>query len=541
MVSLQNLNQNSYQPVQQQLSYNNCKVAIKQENNYSPPNNDLLIIQQQGNDQSTINSQYQQTCFIDQVQQQSTNFPNQSVCSIKNESNKFDLNLVNTPPPSPEQQNQLKNHHHNSIQQQHQNVYNTDYRQQSYLNNNNQQWTNGQIIGSNLNNNDFNNTSNKSKVNQSSKQQDKPIVHQYVHLNSIVINSLNINNGLQINNRNNSSLSNQQTTHQVNQQQLTPQQSNNNYQANPLYIYTHQVAHSNHHLNTGNYSTTQAQQPNAQQLINQSNSPSNNISNQINQPCQSNNFYSPSNQIYQRSLEDNSTIHSMTPMNPQHIQQTNQQQAQYYEQINSLPSSEFMNQQLNTLHTSNSQSSNQQSNAQYGTNSTNIQSNQEYNYVNDLINIGQVDELNNNVQYINNQQCSNNQRSSPLTTTYTPNIANVSNLPVKLEQQQNDHGYASLESLVCLPGQMEIDSNNYNPHLINNTINNQLNDNKQIMQMNTNLQTNELPIQAAAVSTTKSRRGRKTRGPKKVTQHHCSFDNCKKVYTKSSHLKAHLR
>ena len=52
--------------------------------------------------------------------------------------------------------------------------------------------------------------------------------------------------------------------------------------------------------------------------------------------------------------------------------------------------------------------------------------------------------------------------------------------------------------------------------------------------------TDRLSLQTTAPTTTK-RKGRRSWGRKRTASHTCTYEGCSKTYTKSSHLKAHLR
>ena len=496
--------QSSIYSSSQQLSY---KAAAKQDTDPYAMNNDLLIQQCTNQSQSNdgLSPQYQQqTRFIDQ-QIQANNY------SVKSDpSTKFDL-MANTPPPSPENQLQKQLQQPNGFQG------SGDYpahTQQSYAAGQSQ-WSNQispnsiaaenqisnqisvQISNRPLDSPSSSNSSTSSSSKKLKSEKQPAIVHQHVHLNNIVINSLSVNNSLQINQQNNVHLQATAPASQLNASSQPVQTSSNSYHCNPLYVYTHknnlslesypaplqsqtQSGHSSNHL--------------AEQVANNPNQANSSMS-QSTTNCSpinrtANGYFSAANSMYLRQLEEEqhllTTVHPM--LNAHHLQTNGTLYP--YEAIGVQPNSAS------------------QFNAQYGSNI------EPHEYSPDDYPVGQLDELNNNCSplSVNSNgsfatQCPSQQRLPNIYNSATPLIKNVS-AGMQVENLPVNFGLAN------------------NASQLNNQINEQ---NAQVSSC--------LPIQAAAVSTTKSRRGRKARGPKKITQHFCNYNNCGKCYSKSSHLK----
>lgn len=513
-----------YPPSSQQLSY---KVATSVKSDSYAMSGDLLIPQQATNQTTGQSnghlspSQYrpQTTQFMDQqAQDQAT-----TTYSVKIEpSAKFDL-MANTPPPSPENLLQKQ------LQQQNSSFTGNDYpaiTQQTYAaghwsNQSNQSSLNSINQAENQISNQINQisvqiagrrpldspsssnspTSSSAKKLKSEKQ--PAIVHQHVHLNNIVINSLSVNNSLQINQQNNVHLQAAAATSaaQLNASSHPVQtaSSNSSYHCNPLYVYTHpnhsslenypaplqalsQSGHSSNHLSS-QMACNQVNQVNSQTSQSANNS----------QPISrtANGYYSPANSMYLRQLEeDQHLLTTVHPMLSAHHLQSNAGQLYPYEMVGAQPNSAG------------------QFNAQYGSNMTV----NEYTPDDYPVTANQLDEptnnslpVNPNCSFLASTQCPNQQR---LPTIYTQ---------------------AAMPLIKNMQNQMDNSSVRFAHNPAAGQPNNQINEQ--------NASSSSLAIQAPVVSTTKSRRGRKARGPKKITQHFCNYNNCGKCYSKSSHLK----
>lgn len=528
--------------VGQQLSY---KAGAVKADPYAM-GNDLLMPQNGANQASTQSNghhspsnhspKYQpQTHFIDQQVQDQANNGHYSMPVKSEPSTKFDL-MANTPPPSPENQKQLQPANGFTgdyppqpsayAVSQWQSAANQSVASQSAANqpssldshqaeNQISNQISVQLAGRPLDSPSSSNSSTSSGTKKlKSEKQPPAIVHQYVHLNNIVINSLSVNNSLQINQQNNLHLPAAAAT-PLNASSQPVQTSSSSYHCNPLYVYTHQ----------NNPALDSYPQPMPQSInssINSSSSHSSNplgsqlaghpASSQLGQQQPANNlinrtasgYYSPANSMYLRQLEEEQ--HLLTTVHPM-LHQSNG----YPYEMNGV------------------QATQQQFNAQYGSNMTaNMTANMPANmpaheYTPDDYQVNQLDELNNcppvnsNCSFINTAQC-----QQRLPGVY--NDGRLQGMPIK-------NGMTSLASL-----QMNSSPVNSFNQFVNNPVSSQ--PNNQMNEQNASI--SSLPIQAAAVSTTKSRRGRKARGPKKITQHFCNYNNCGKCYSKSSHLKGRL-
>lgn len=96
-----------------------------------------------------------------------------------------------------------------------------------------------------------------------------------------------------------------------------------------------------------------------------------------------------------------------------------------------------------------------------------------------------------------------------------------------------------------------VQSNNENSFLLNNNLEpsqsiTNFGDNSDTLSNNSSslgsnsLDANSLPKTSESISDAPNKNGKTTSNRKKITQHFCSYSNCKKVYSKSSHLKGRI-